>query len=179
MLHHSFRAMNTDCPLILRFLPDSDLSRLNEGPSDRAQMSAEVAALLARALGYPRVTGSVFDPLMLGELEALGYDRTFEEVSRPPQARHPVTRRRAGWALAQVDARRGVVTRPSGARIDLGGVAKGAAAYRLLQVAGLQPVRARESRAGDLGRVRVARVASPAQVAASSASIRHQTRTAN
>jgi predicted ferric reductase len=44
------------------------------------------------------------------------------------------------------------------------------AAYRLLQVAGSQPVRAKEPRAGGLRGVRAARVASPAQVAASSAS---------
>jgi len=45
-----------------------------------------------------------------------------------------------------------------------------AVAYRLLQVAGSQPVRAREPRAGGLGGVRAARVASPARIAASSAS---------
>ena len=47
-----------------------------------------------------------------------------------------------------------------------------AVAYRLLllQVAGPQPARARKPRAGDLGEVRVARVASPVQVAANSAS---------
>jgi hypothetical protein len=45
-----------------------------------------------------------------------------------------------------------------------------AVTYRLLQVAGPQPVRARGPRAGDLGEVRVAGMALPAQVAASSAS---------
>ena len=159
MLRHSMRAMNTDCLLILhvngvnderagraalmraaarvqeyertfsRFQPDSGLSRLNEGPSDRVQVSAELAALLARALEYARLTGGVFDPLVLAELEALGYDRTFEEVSSRGHALHPVAARaRTHWTLVQVDAARGVVNRPPGARIDLGGVAKGAAA---------------------------------------------------
>ena len=45
-----------------------------------------------------------------------------------------------------------------------------AVAYRLLRVAGPQPVRVREPRAGALGGVRIAGVASSAQVAPSSAS---------
>ena len=45
-----------------------------------------------------------------------------------------------------------------------------AAAYRLLQVAGTEPVHAKEPRVGGLGGMRAARVASPAQVAASGAS---------
>jgi thiamine biosynthesis lipoprotein len=111
-----------------RFQPGSGLSRLNEGPSDRVQVSAELAALLARALEYARLTGGVFDPFVLADLEVLGYDRTFEEVSSGVQTRYPVAAPRTRWTLVQVDARRGVVTRPPGARIDLGGVAKGAAA---------------------------------------------------
>ena len=159
MLRYSTWAMNTECLLILhangvndkragsaaliraaarvkeyertfsRFQPGSGLSRLNEGPSDRVQVSAELAALLARALEYARVTGGVFDPLVLAELEVLGYDRTFEEVSSRGHAPLPVAARaRTHWTMVQVDAALGVVTRPVGARVDLGGVAKGAAA---------------------------------------------------
>jgi len=159
MLRYSTWAMNTDCLLILhvdgvndegagstalmraaarvqeyertfsRFLPGSDLSRLNEGSSDRVQVSTGLAALLARALEYARLTGGVFDPLVLGELEALGYDRTFDQLSSRGHAPLPVAARaRTHWTMVQVDATSGVVTRPAGARIDLGGVAKGAAA---------------------------------------------------
>jgi len=155
MIEKRLRAMNTDCLLMLhatddavgrtalaraaarieeyeqaysRFRPASDLSRLNEGLSDRVQVSAELAALLARALEYARLTGGVFDPLVLGELEALGYDRTFEEVHSGAQARGAVATSRAHWKPVHVDAARRLVTRSPGARIDLGGVAKGAAA---------------------------------------------------
>lgn len=158
MLRHTMRAMNTDCLLTLhvndknderagqaalmraaarveeyertfsRFLPDSDLSRLNEGPSTRVQVSAEFAALLGRAVGYARVTGGVFDPLVLQELETLGYDRSFEEVPSRVHTGLALASRPVHWTLVQVDPALGVVTRPLGARIDLGGVAKGAAA---------------------------------------------------
>jgi thiamine biosynthesis lipoprotein len=158
MLRYTMRAMNTDCLLILnldgrdderagqmalaraaarvqeyertfsRFLPESDLSRLNEGPSTQVRVSAEFAALLARALGYARVTEGVFDPLVLQELETLGYDRSFEEVPSRVHAGLAVASRPVHWALVDVDPVLGVVSRPIGARIDLGGVAKGAAA---------------------------------------------------
>jgi thiamine biosynthesis lipoprotein len=149
------RAMNTDCLLILnadgtqaarralrraaarvqeyehtfsRFRPGSALSHLNGASSTEVQVSAEMVAILERALGYARTTDGVFDPLVLGELEALGYDRTFEEVPGTSDARRSVAAPPARWAQVRVDAGRGVVTRPPGARIDLGGVAKGAAA---------------------------------------------------
>jgi thiamine biosynthesis lipoprotein len=157
MLRHTMRAMNTDCLLILnvdggdecagqaaliragarveeyertfsRFLPDSELSRLNEGPSTQVQVSAESAALLARAVGYARLTGGVFDPLVLQELETLGYDRSFEDVPSRVHTGLAVASRPVHWTLVQVDPALGTVTRPVGARIDLGGVAKGAAA---------------------------------------------------
>ena len=170
MLRYSMRAMNTDCLLILhangasdkragsaaliraaarvkeyertfsRFQPGSGLSRLNKGPSDRVQVSADLAALLTRALEYARVTGGVFDPLVLGDIEALGYDRTFEEVSSRGHSPLPVAARaRTPWTMVQVDAALGVVTRPPGARVDLGGVAKGAAADAALAELGSFP----------------------------------------
>jgi len=70
----------------------------------------------------------VFDPLVLQELETLGYDRSFEEVSSRVHTALALATRPVHWALVQVDPALGVVTRPLGARIDLGGVAKGAAA---------------------------------------------------
>jgi len=51
-----------------------------------------------------------------------------------------------------------------------------AVAYRLLDVATFQPARARQPRAGDLARVRVAGVSSPAEVAASSAFVSNSRR---
>jgi thiamine biosynthesis lipoprotein len=155
MIEKRLWAMNTDCLLMLstideaagwaalaraaarvdeyerafsRFLPASDLSRLNEGLSNRVRVSAELAALLERAIEYARLTDGVFDPLVLGDLEALGYDRTFEEVHSGVRGGPAVATVALDWTRVHVDAARRLVTRPPGARIDLGGVAKGAAA---------------------------------------------------
>jgi len=156
MLEHTIRAMNTDCLLMVhvkgeksageaalaraaarvaeyeqrfsRFLPESDLTHLNEDPGGSVRVSAELVALLARAFEYSRVTDGVFEPLVLEALEALGYDRSFEKVPARVDAQSALTSRTAHWASVRVDPVLGVVSRPLGARIDLGGVAKGAAA---------------------------------------------------
>ena len=155
MLSVSMRAMNTDCLLLLnpgdegqsraaltraaarvaeyertfsRFQADSELSHLNDSPGDRIEVPRALAALLARALEYARITDGVFDPLVLRDLEALGYDRTFEEVPIRLHTRRSNPAYGPSRAPVCVDAARSLVTRPAGVRIDLGGVAKGAAA---------------------------------------------------
>lgn len=154
MLIRNFRAMNTDCMAILnaqdegaaevaaanveyvvrdyermfsRFQAESDLSQLNASTERRVAVSWPLADILARALGYSRLTDGVFDPLILNDLEALGYDKSFEllAAAQPGEARRPSSVMTASF---DVDVADGTVTRPFGARIDLGGIAKGAAA---------------------------------------------------
>ena len=112
-----------------RFRPDSELSRLNEAPQEQVPVGAELGGLLARSLEYARVSGGIFDPVVLDDLLALGYDRTFDEVrARSHKGAVVAQAPRFRWRDMLVDAKRQVVTRPRGARIDLGGIAKGAAA---------------------------------------------------
>jgi len=154
-MQFEMRAMNTDCLLILhgpegdpasreslvraaahvqdyerrfsRFRPDSELSRLNEWSQEQVPVETELAGLLARTVEYARISGGVFDPVVLDDLVALGYDRTFEEVRRQSQTKAAVRERRFRWRDISVDETRRWVVRPVGARIDLGGIAKGAA----------------------------------------------------
>jgi thiamine biosynthesis lipoprotein len=59
----------------------------------------------------------------------LGYDRTFEEVRDRAQKRVAVLEApHFRWRDVRVDGTHHEVTRPHGARVDLGGIAKGAAA---------------------------------------------------
>jgi thiamine biosynthesis lipoprotein len=154
MLIRNFRAMNTDCLVILnpieedgveaaanaedvvrdyermfsRFQARSDLGQLNASTEKSVRVSAPLADILARALGYSRLTDGVFDPLILNDLEALGYDESFERLA----AAQPGEARRLSSVMTalrfDVDVAGRTVTRPVGARIDLGGIAKGAAA---------------------------------------------------
>ncbi len=154
MVRREFRAMNTDCLVILRpgpdgnadadveravmrvreceerysrFLPSSDLSCLNGDPRDHVPVSAELAGLLDRAIGHARLSGGIFDPVVLTEMLSIGYDRSFEHLPASTDCR-PVRARRFRWTDVSVDVGPRLVTRPPGAMIDLGGVAKGAAA---------------------------------------------------
>lgn len=114
-----------------RFLPTSELSRLNRDP--RARVPAD--PLLLRLAGAVReageLTGGLVDATLLSEIEAAGYRDSMR--GRPPAARpaEPAAVAAAApnparaWAEIAVDRRAGAIERPPGLQIDSGGVAKG------------------------------------------------------
>jgi len=109
-----------------RFRPDSEVSRLSRFAGRETRVSGDVFELLVLSMAHWRETNGIFDPLILPELEAAGYDRTFSALPRfradapaPPQASRP-----SFGSVALRPARRGVCL-PDGARLDLGGIAKG------------------------------------------------------
>lgn len=136
----SFRAMDTDVdiefetnglPLALgtpreifereeerfsRFRPTSLTSRLNAGDVVTDPVFAEVCRL---AVDCWRVTGGLFNPLILDSLEAAGYDRTFDSIGggspRPSAVADPT-------AVLVIE---GDSVRLTDGRIDFGGVVKG------------------------------------------------------
>jgi thiamine biosynthesis lipoprotein len=82
--------------------------------------------VLVRAQVLHRMTRGAFEPAVLPDLEAAGYDRSFELVSRdsddPPPRHQP-----SGFSISQVevDLIGSNVTAPPGLRLDLGGIGKG------------------------------------------------------
>ncbi|BDG61659.1 FAD:protein FMN transferase [Caldinitratiruptor microaerophilus] len=127
-----------------RFRPESELSRLNVHPGRYALVSPLLGRVLRAALVAAGRTGGLFDPTLLPELEAAGYDRPFGELPPPEMdGAGPPTVDPAGgpghpagsrWAAVRVEAVPGtplwLVDRPPGVRFDLGGIAKGWAADR-------------------------------------------------
>lgn len=73
-----------------RFLPDSEISRLNASDGRVVWVSPETAALVARAARARVFTGGRFDPSVLPALIAAGYDRSIDQIgeatSAPPAA---------------------------------------------------------------------------------------------
>ena len=70
-----------------RFLPDSEVSRLNASPPGRpCPVSAETALLLARAATARRLTGGRFDATVLPAVVRAGYDRAVAGVAIAPRA---------------------------------------------------------------------------------------------
>jgi FAD:protein FMN transferase len=113
-----------------RFDPESELSRLNADPRDEVPASELLRRVVAAALTAGLRSGGLVDATLVDEIEAAGYatSRDFgpalEACASPPP--HPAAASpRAGWCEFAVDERAGTVTRPTGVRLDPGGIAKG------------------------------------------------------
>jgi FAD:protein FMN transferase len=111
-----------------RFLPGSELSRLNRDPRHEVPVSPLLRRVVAAALTAGLRSGGLVDATLVDEIEAAGYGDSREFVPSPaPEAgAHPAgPSARAGWCELAVDERAGTVSRPPDVRIDPGGIAKG------------------------------------------------------
>ena len=70
-----------------RFLPESELSRLNQHAGTSVAVSDLLYHVLATALIAAQATQGVYDPALLEQLKQVGYDRTFDALDELPTAR--------------------------------------------------------------------------------------------
>ena len=113
-----------------RFLPDSEISRLNAAGGAPRVVSPATSALVARAVEGWEITHGRFDPTVLGDVIRAGYDETFERI---PAATAPgISDRRRGCAGIDLDEQVDVVRLPPGVAFDPGGIGKGYAADRVV-----------------------------------------------
>jgi thiamine biosynthesis lipoprotein len=109
-----------------RFDEASDLMRANADPTDAHEVAPECAAIVAAAHESYRVTKGLFDPRILSNLVAAGYDRTFTELATSTTSSAHLshgTPIRSPWR-PRIDSRRTAVTLGP-TPIDLGGIGKG------------------------------------------------------
>ena len=102
-----------------RFVPGSELNRVNGSAGRRVGVSAEFAEMLAVACEAERESGGLVTFRLGAELEAAGYDRDFALLGpdpRPPPAAAARPRR------IQLSGR--TLLAAAGVRIDLNGVVK-------------------------------------------------------
>jgi FAD:protein FMN transferase len=104
-----------------RFLPESELNRVNAAAGSPMRVSRAFAELLEVALTASRETGGLVDPTLGAELEAAGYDADFASLMDDPRPAVAVARRKR--AEVRLDGRSLLV--PDGVRLDLNGVVKG------------------------------------------------------
>ncbi len=108
-----------------RFLPDSDLSRVNRAGGEPVAVARDTADLIELAVAAWVLTEGRFDPSVLPALVAAGYDRTFTLLA----ARGPVPvgpgDPAPGCAGVTVVRDTGIVQVPDGVQLDLGGIGKG------------------------------------------------------
>jgi thiamine biosynthesis lipoprotein len=159
LLRREFRAMGTDvaltCPggpgaerrlrlaerwthayesRLSRFIPYSELSRLNNAKGRPMRVSPLLFSFVRACIDLARRSGGVFDPTLLHELEAAGYDRTFDLVG--PTRSRPAPAREATFADIRLDAPSRTIFLPPGLALDSGGLGKGWAADRLAAMLG-------------------------------------------
>ncbi|MFN0092058.1 MAG: FAD:protein FMN transferase [Acidimicrobiales bacterium] len=117
-----------------RFLPGSDISRLNCAGGSPIPVSADTLDVLEAALAGWRLTAGRFDPTVLPALEAAGFGPPRQEPANPGPppplpsgVAHPGGAAPGLGGLALDRPRRRAALAP-GVRIDLGGIGKGFAA---------------------------------------------------
>ena len=120
-----------------RFSPDSELSRLNK--RGRGQVTADSFRLIATSLVGWRLSSGTFDPFLVNEIIATGYDRDFAELQSPPLGAKPEDQPPTVIAAARefqptrtpvlsLDRRTRMVQLGAGVGVDSGGIGKGLAA---------------------------------------------------
>lgn len=117
-----------------RFRPDSEITALNRAGGRLAVVSDDTFSLLEAAVAAWSATGGLFDPTMLDDLVAHGYDRPHQELTPPSgplrrpvePGRQPMRRSRCGDIL--LDQGLNSVLIPAGVEIDPGGIGRGLAA---------------------------------------------------
>lgn len=120
-----------------RFQPDSEVTRLNEAGGAPMEVTSSTWLLLRRACDGWALTEGRFDPTILHDLEALGYDRSFEKLEgsrhRPEASEAPPSPRRPPVSESvHVSPDGHTVQLASGVGFDPGGVGKGLAADLLV-----------------------------------------------
>lgn len=115
-----------------RFMPDSELSRLNRDPRDEIPVSPTMARFAQAVIEAGSMTGGLVDGTLIEEIESAGY-RT--DLTHPlplqialklaPERKIARARSTAAWREIDVDFGRGLVARPAGLKLDSGGLAKG------------------------------------------------------
>jgi len=122
-----------------RFVPDSELSLINARAGERIDLSLLMTEILAAADALRTRTEGLVDPGVGQRVLDWGYDRTFGEVMDRVEA--PDHSDPGGWRLDG-----SVLELARGTRLDLGGIAKGWACDRAVEM-GLATV---VSAGGDL-----------------------------
>jgi thiamine biosynthesis lipoprotein len=117
---------------LTRFVHESELSQLNAAAGAWRPVSELLFTVVEQSVAAAEASGGLFDPTLLAVLEALGYDRDFKEIAYREVPAVSGGRRQAdgpgGWRGIELDGARRQIRLPPGARLDLGGIAKGWAA---------------------------------------------------
>jgi FAD:protein FMN transferase len=110
-----------------RFLPESDISRINTRLGDTVAVHRSTCEAVAHAVAGWRLTEGRYDPTVFSAMVAHGYDRNFRNLHGVSDAQGTATTA-PGCDGVDVDRVASTITITNGAGLDLGGIGKGYAA---------------------------------------------------
>jgi thiamine biosynthesis lipoprotein len=116
-----------------RFEASSELSALNVSAGQPFAASPQLFEVVELAVKFSALTDGWFNPTIIGALEAAGYDRTFDAVTKSNEPRSITASPISAASVIALDAKRNTITLPKDVRIDLGGIAKGWAVQKAAQ----------------------------------------------
>ncbi len=111
-----------------RFIPTSELTRVNEFGTASVAVSRPTFDLVRIAVDGWRATGGLFDPSVGSAMIRCGYDRTFDEMTGATPSAVSVLLPTTGCAGIELDESTLTITVPEDTQLDLGGIGKGHAA---------------------------------------------------
>lgn len=135
-----------------RFLPDSELSRLNESAGEWFPVSEDLMELLTRSMEYYNETGGLFDPSILPDLKRAGYDKSIDEIRTQGAGMPPAADQTSRPAFNEIrfDFTHRSVKLPARMLVDLGGIAKGWIVYKAALLLGTYAGACAVSAGGDI-----------------------------
>jgi thiamine biosynthesis lipoprotein len=118
-----------------RFLPDSELTQLNLHPEKAVSVSETLWEVFSAALDMEKESGGLVSPTLLNTMVALGYDRTFEELSTNSRTAwlEPGISNHLTTSEITTDPSTKTILLPYGLQLDFGGIAKGWAANKAVE----------------------------------------------
>ncbi|MDH5607085.1 MAG: FAD:protein FMN transferase [Anaerolineae bacterium] len=116
-----------------RFLPDSELSRVNRNAGSRTEVSMIFEEVLRQAVKAYQTSGGLVSPAMLPALMAAGYTESFDLLDGDQSS--PSVDETAVFDPGDIefDPADGKIFIPKGMQLDFGGIAKGWAAHQAMR----------------------------------------------
>lgn len=115
-----------------RFLPDSELSLLNDDPREQVPVSALMARFAQAVRDAGSLTAGLIDATLIDQIERAGYAGELHEplplatvLAIAPARKPAAASGQAHWRALEVDLATPSVKRPAGVKLDSGGLAKG------------------------------------------------------
>lgn len=121
-----------------RFRPHSEISLLRDGLGKPVPISPLLAEAVAAALDAAAVTDGDVDPTVGDAMDAVGYDRDFDQIEVDRASISVVYRGAPGWQRLELDRRALTLQVPRGVQLDLGATAKAFVADRAARRVGAE-----------------------------------------